>query len=57
MSEARLSVTDILLNVTDQICEHYCKWPDYYQNTYKDIEDAEEKMLSEKCDSCPLNQI
>jgi len=55
--DSKLSVTDIIQEVKDSICNSYCKWFDNYCGVYKDVEEAEEHLLSEKCDGCPLNRL
>lgn len=37
-----------LVDVTEQMCDRYCKWP-FNTETQAD--------LNEKCDECPLNTI
>lgn len=47
------SITFLLTEIADEICEHYCKYPDIWD------EEAEGKDLSESeiCQNCPLNGI
>lgn len=42
------TVTDILEEVSNKICDHYCKYPN-------EITDQEE--LKEKCLNCPLRKL
>ena len=51
------TVTDIIQKVKEAICDNYCKWFDHYCGIYKDVEDAEKHLLSEKCEDCPLNRL
>lgn len=44
------TVSDIIQEVTVEICDEYCKWTGMYG-------DDEEAMLNEKCDDCPLNRL
>ena len=47
------SVTQILEEVVEEMCNHYCKWPDLWD------EEAEgmELIDSEHCQNCPLNKL
>lgn len=48
------SITDTLQYVSEQMCTNYCNWRDKYQAEYSDVYEAEEKMMKEQCDHCPL---
>lgn len=46
----------ILENVKAQICDHYCKYPGEYK--HRDDGDIDyEQMLTDVCESCPLNVL
>lgn len=46
----------ILENVKAQMCDHYCKYPADYKNS--DDGDVDyEQMLTDICESCPLNVL
>lgn len=47
------SITFLLTKIADEICEHYCKYPDIWD------EEAEGKDLSESeiCQNCPLKRL
>ena len=51
MKNKRKTIADILNDVSSDICEHYCKYPNIYQK-----EDEEDKLY-EYCDKCPLNRL
>lgn len=38
-----------LLDITEDICSNYCKYPEQYGE--------QEKLWEEKCNSCPLNRL
>lgn len=44
-------------DMKERICLGYCKYPDEYRSFYKDIDEAEENMMREKCEMCPLNNL
>ena len=48
-----ITVSEIMEEVTEAICNHYCKWPEKYAHESIDYE----IMLEEKCDDCPLNRL
>lgn len=55
--ESMPTVSELMQEIVDDICDNYCKWWDYYCKSYKDVEDAEEHLLSDHCDNCPLNRL
>ena len=57
MSDIRITVPDILQSVADQMCDKYCKWPDHCLAEKNDPDEANELLLAEHCDSCPLQQL
>lgn len=44
------TIAQIVEEVSEEICDHYCKWPEQYG-------DDESGLLNEKCDGCPLNRL
>jgi len=49
---ANKSVSEIIHEVTEDICNHYCKYPDTWdEETQGDLFD------SEICQNCPLNRL
>lgn len=51
------SVSKIMEEVIEAICDKHCKFPEEYFSKYKDEEEAEEKLYSEHCENCPLNKL
>lgn len=45
------TVTDILHEVIQKMCDEYCKYPEQYTG------EDEDKLYEEKCDNCPLNLL
>lgn len=43
------TVTGILHEVIQKMCDEYCKYPEQYKG------EDEDKLYEEKCDNCPLN--
>lgn len=50
--EHEKSITEILYEVTEEICNHYCKYPDIW-----DEETQGELCESDICSNCPLNRL
>lgn len=55
--EKEKSITDIIQEVKDDICDHYCKWPEYYKVRFEAYQKSEDDMYEEKCDKCPLCRL
>ena len=43
--------------ITERICDSYCKYPELYLCYYHDPDEANENMMREKCEHCPLNEV
>lgn len=48
---------EIITKVIDEICSLYCKYPALIQNEIQDAEKAEQVLLNQFCDGCPLNRL
>lgn len=48
---------EITTEVIDEICSLYCKYPALIQNEIPDAEKAQETLLDQFCDGCPLNRL
>ena len=44
-----LTITSMLEQISAQMCEEYCKWPEKYE--------SDDRLYNEKCSKCPLNAI
>ena len=44
-------IVDMLQDISSDICNLYCKYPDIYNK------EEEEDKLYEHCDKCPLNKL
>lgn len=51
------SVTEIIEDVKEDICDKYCKYPLEYLAEIKDPDLAHELMLETKCKNCPLQRL
>ena len=46
-----------LMRAVEMICDCYCKFPDEYRSMYKDVDVANENLMREKCEMCPLMKL
>lgn len=49
-----MSVTDIIEDVKNEICDDYCKWAAQMAN---ESDEDYQKLLDEHRDKCPLNRL
>lgn len=47
------SIAEIISEVSDDICNNYCKYPETYDEEKEGVELCE----SEICQNCPLNRL
>lgn len=45
------TVHNILVEVIDEMCDKYCKFPEQYRG------DDEDELYEKHCDGCPLNRL
>lgn len=43
------TIPQIIEDVKEQMCDHYCKYPEQYDNN--------DKMIEEQCTHCPLCRL
>lgn len=43
--------------IKEEMCDHYCKMPEFYLSQYKDPDEAHEVMVNECCAKCPLERL
>ena len=43
--------------IKEEMCNHYCKMPEFYLLQYKDPDEAHEIMVNECCAKCPLERL
>ena len=46
-----------LNELKEDICDNYCKWPEIVYSMYKDVDDAQRCLETQRCESCPLNKL
>ena len=50
-------ITDEIIEICNEFCDNYCKYPELYRSVYKDTDEAEDKLLFERCEHCPIDRI
>lgn len=55
--EKKVTVTGLLTEIEDEICDNYCKYPEICQAERKDPDDAEQLLYEKYCAKCPLNKL
>lgn len=47
------TITQRLEYIWNEICTHYCKYPDQYGHSDEELD----KLCHEHCDNCPLMEL
>ena len=56
-NRAEMTVSEIVEDIKEKICDDYCKYTEEYLSKYKDPDDAQKRMLADKCNFCPLKLL
>lgn len=56
MSEIK-TITQQLEEICGEICDNYCKYPELSLETHKDPDEANEWMMNNCCEKCPLMRL
>lgn len=56
-NRAEMSISEIIEDVKEHICDEYCRYTQEYRKTYTNPDEAEEKMTADRCSYCPLNRL
>jgi len=51
------TVTEILEEVGEEICDKYCKYPEICRSEQKDPDLADDLLYEKYCKDCPLNRL
>lgn len=43
--------------IAGEMCDHYCKWPDQYFDPSGIEEEQTERLVAERCKTCPILQF
>ena len=52
-----MSISEQIEVIKAAICRGYCKHTEEYLSLYKDPDEAEEKLLADMCNFCPLSRL
>ena len=52
-----MTIAEQVEAVKEQICRDYCKHTEAYLATYKDPDEAQEKLLADICQYCPMREL
>lgn len=52
-----VTVLDILQYVSDEMCTNYCRFPYKCEAEIEDEAKAQETLLREYCEKCPINRL
>ena len=55
--EKKVTVTGLLAEIEQEICESYCKYPAICEAERKDPDDAEQMLYEKYCANCPLSRM
>ena len=55
--EKKVTVTGLLTEIEEEICDGYCKYPAICDAERKDPCDAEQLLYEKYCASCPLSKL
>ena len=56
-NKADMTVTEQIEAIKEQICDDYCKHTEAYLSCYKDPDEAQQKLLADMCNFCPLTRL
>lgn len=48
-----MTVSEIIKEVIEEVCNKYCKYPDIWDEDYEGVELSD----SDICQNCPLNKL
>lgn len=55
--EKKVTVMNLLIEVADEICDKYCKYPEIAKAETDDPDLAEDLLYEKYCGSCPLSKL
>lgn len=50
-------ITDEIIEICNEFCDNYCKYPEHYLAQYKDPDKAFDVLIEEICEKCPLYRL
>ena len=55
VKDKNIRLTDVMEAIVTEMCDNYCKWPDYYKSGEND--GNWEMMMDGAYNECPLNML
>ena len=52
-----MTIAEQVEAVKELICRDYCKHTEAYLGKYKDVDEAQERLLADMCNFCPLCRL
>ena len=43
--------------IIEKMCDNYCKYPAIYNSIHSDPDEANDRMLRDVCENCPLDHL
>lgn len=52
-----MSISEQIEAIKEGICDDYCKYTEQYRACYKDPDEAQERLMADMCNFCPLIRL
>lgn len=52
-----MTIPEQIAAVREKICDAYCRYTEQYLSCYKDPDEAQEKLLADMCQYCPMREL
>lgn len=56
-NKAEMTVGEIIEDVKEQICDDYCKYTEQYRACFKDPDEAQQRLMADMCEYCPMCRL
>lgn len=57
VNKSEMTIAEQVEAAREQICSRYCKYTEAYLGKYKDVDEAQERLLADMCNFCPLCRL
>ena len=52
-----MTIPEQIAAVREKLCDDYCKYTEQYLGCYKDPDEAQERLLADICQYCPMREL
>ena len=52
-----MTIPEQIAAVREKICDEVCKYTEQYLGCYKDPDEAQERLLADICQYCPMREL